>query len=225
MKVYQLEVTNACNLKCSFCPRTEEWARRPSGMMQLDLIFKIDWTDTEYVELQLSGEPTLHPQIESIVNILKSIGLKVGMSTNEAYLSEKLLESLDSITINNDEHRTPKHRGQQNVRVQSLGDDMPIEDYTHKKPLTVYPECITPLDYVSIQWNGNVVPCCKAHGPQPSFGNLYFESWSEIINGTKREQFLIALREKQFNGLCEYCQYPNPHEIHKKILKEINRRP
>jgi len=40
------------------------WARRLPGLLSIGLIDLIDWSHSDYVELQLLGEPTLHPQIE-----------------------------------------------------------------------------------------------------------------------------------------------------------------
>jgi len=219
LKIYQLEVTNACNMKCDFCPSQQEWARREYGFMAMKLIDKIDWSDTEYVELQFSGEPMLHMKIELIVEVLHRKGLKVGFSTNGLLKSElcAIINIVNCVTVNNDTFRDPVFLGRDNVYVQSLGKDFPIEDYSHSIKVEKYPVCSTLVNYVSIQWDGDVVPCCKAHGKSVVFGNLYRADFKDIVFGREHLNFINKYADKRDNGLCEYCQYPNPHKIHEKL--------
>lgn len=58
-KVY-LEITNRCNLRCSFCPGT----RRPPRTMsptEFRLLAEKLRPATRYLYLHLMGEPLLHP--------------------------------------------------------------------------------------------------------------------------------------------------------------------
>jgi len=219
LKIYQLEVTNVCNMKCSFCPSQQDWAKRKYGYMRLKLVDRIDWSKTEYVELQFSGEPLLHKELRWIVEALHEKGLKVGFSTNGLLKSELcyIIESIDCVTVNKDNFREPVFVNKENVFVQSLGKDYPVENYSHKIKVKEYPECETPFNYVSIQWDGDVVPCCKAHGKTVVFGNLYRDSFDRIVFGQKHLDFIDKHRARRDNGLCEYCRYPNPHKIHEKL--------
>ena len=71
-------------------------------------------------------------------------------------------------------------------------------------------------------WNGDIVPCCKDHSALHVFGNLYEQTFDDIVNSPRRGEFLKSVTSKKDNGLCEYCDFANPHEIHDKIL-EIRR--
>ena len=86
-KIY-VEITNICNMNCSFCPET----KRTKATMSLEnfkYIAKqiVDYTD--YVYLHVKGEPLLHPNIKEILEICKENNLKVNISTNGTLLKEK----------------------------------------------------------------------------------------------------------------------------------------
>lgn len=220
MKVYQLETTNACNLKCHFCPKFKDWAQRKIGFLKLDLVDRIDWSETEYVELQLTGEPTLHKELPALIKKLQEKGVKVGFSTNGTQMKKlaEVIDLADCVTVNNDAYRDPVFEDKENVYVQSLGVDFPVEDYDH---YFCYPKgknfCSTPAEFITVHWDGDIVPCCKAHGKDVVFGNLYNESMKSIVESAPRKDFLQAIKDGKDNKLCEFCQYPNPHNIHEKL--------
>lgn len=220
MRIYQLEATNECNLKCSFCPRHNRWADRERGFMDLALLDRIDFGETEYIELQFGGEPTLHFHLHEIREYIQAQGIKVGMSTNGTR-KDFDYSGFDIVTITHDSERSRSIQGD-NVYLQVLGENYPYEDYTHDKPQN-NPEvenCTTPFEFVSIHWDGDVVPCCKCFGKQHVFGNLYDMTMEEIWNSSKREKFLADLKS---NYVCGYCCAPNPHLIHEKLLREVKR--
>jgi radical SAM protein with 4Fe4S-binding SPASM domain len=216
VKVYSLEATNVCNMRCTFCPTLKPWARRPKGYMSLDLIDQIDWSATEYVELHLSGESTLHPKISEIARHVKRQGVYVGLSTNGSVPGVDW-SVFDCVTVTKDIERAGDVVGDgHNVLRQELGVTWDYEDFDHDKPSLVdVSDCSTPHEYVSIHWDGDVVPCCKCHGKQHVFGNLFLQSWHEVMNGMKREMFLRDLND---NYICQYCYAPNAHPIQQKFI-------
>ena len=88
IKKAYFEITNVCNLSCSFCPKTKREKRFISlaefESVALKLAGKI-----EYLYLHLMGEPTLHPQLEEMLKIAERLGFKVIITTNGTTLSEK----------------------------------------------------------------------------------------------------------------------------------------
>jgi len=72
MKVIQIEVTNACNLKCSNCTRFIGHHKKPF-IMGLDMIAKaIDSLEGFPGQVGImGGEPTLHPQFIDICKLVK----------------------------------------------------------------------------------------------------------------------------------------------------------
>lgn len=93
-KIY-LEISNVCNLRCSFCPGT----RRPPKMMTAEelalLLPKLQpWAD--YLYFHLMGEPLLHPHLDKFLALAGEAGFKVILTTNGTLLprqQEKLLRS------------------------------------------------------------------------------------------------------------------------------------
>ena len=109
-EVYQIEVTNACNLKCPMCLRTTDMLRK-SNLLDLDLLKTMnergDFDGSYYIELQLAGEPTLHPKLEEIVDYLKTeVGVMVGLSTHGLLMDkprvQRALAKVDALTISVD---------------------------------------------------------------------------------------------------------------------------
>lgn len=66
-KVY-LEITNRCNLRCSFCPGTK---RQPRTMSPAEFRFLAERIRpaTRYLYLHLMGEPLLHPALPELLQI------------------------------------------------------------------------------------------------------------------------------------------------------------
>lgn len=87
-----IEITNICNLCCSFCQPT----KRTFGSMstqEFDAVCQEIKPFTDYIYLHVKGEPLLHPQFRSILHTAKKHGLKVNITTNGT-LIEKQLETL-----------------------------------------------------------------------------------------------------------------------------------
>ena len=226
MKVYQLEITNICNLKCSFCSMKHEWTKRENGFMDIRLIDLIDWRDTDYVELQLLGEPTLHSQIDDIITkLVYEKGVRVGFSSNLANVDiiKKVSHKCKMITINDYAKKGVDKEllSLKGVRLQDVGGDFPVEDYTHTQKYGIQFLCKIPYDYVSIQWDGDVVPCPRAHGKQVVYGNLYKQTWREIIEGENIKKIKEDLLKGKDNGLCEYCWAPNCHACRFLFFEQV----
>ena len=86
-KVY-LEITDVCNLNCSFCVGT----KRAKGFLEPDQFYMLAQKirpHTEYLYLHLMGEPLLHPQLEQILDYAHRLGFKVMLTTNGTLLPER----------------------------------------------------------------------------------------------------------------------------------------
>lgn len=97
--VVYLDPCNACNLKCTFCPQSS-WGRRERGRMPMDVF---EQAIREIIELRphrlylfAFGEPTLHPQIASMVRTAVAGGLNVRINTNAAALTDEKIDELVS---------------------------------------------------------------------------------------------------------------------------------
>ncbi|MCX5863917.1 MAG: SPASM domain-containing protein [Deltaproteobacteria bacterium] len=86
-KIY-LEITNRCNLSCSFCPRSE----RAKAFMRLEdfraILGKIK-DHTDHLALHVLGEPLLHPELDELLALCQEHGLKVNLTTNGTLLPQR----------------------------------------------------------------------------------------------------------------------------------------
>ena len=79
-KIY-IEITNNCNLNCSFCTPVTRPKRFMSKEEFESILKKIkDYTD--YIYLHIKGEPLLHPKIIEFLKLCETYSLKVNLTTN-----------------------------------------------------------------------------------------------------------------------------------------------
>ena len=83
-----VEISNICNLSCSFCPGT---SRAPKMMSQAELETVLDklYGHVEYLYFHLLGEPLIHPELEAFLNLAHERGFKVTLTTNGTLIDEK----------------------------------------------------------------------------------------------------------------------------------------
>ncbi len=83
-KIY-IEITNQCNLNCSFCPKT---GRKPYTMYPEEFSRIIEKTKDhgQNFYLHVMGEPTAHPQFDKILQICKLNSIQTNITTNGTLL-------------------------------------------------------------------------------------------------------------------------------------------
>ncbi len=87
-RVY-IEITNICNLNCSFClPHHRE--NRFMSFDEFDYILKQIKTFTNYVYLHVKGEPLLHPEINQFIKHAHDLGFLINLTTNATLLHKHL---------------------------------------------------------------------------------------------------------------------------------------
>jgi len=86
-KIY-IEITNRCNLACSFC----QPSRRLKAFMspgEFDRILRKITGHTEYIYLHVLGEAMLHPEFELLLDIGSALGFQINLTTNGTLLAVK----------------------------------------------------------------------------------------------------------------------------------------
>ncbi|MBQ7897910.1 MAG: SPASM domain-containing protein [Clostridia bacterium] len=86
-----LEITNVCNMNCSFChgtSREKEFMAEDKFTLALDRLRPF----TDYLYFHLMGEPLCHPRIKEYVNMANDKGYKVSVTTNGTLLDESLTD-------------------------------------------------------------------------------------------------------------------------------------
>ena len=90
-KIY-VEITNSCNLKCSFCSPVKK-EKRFMTISEFEHIIKEINSKTDYIYLHVKGEPLLHPNLEEFLKLAEKYELKVNLTTNGT-LFPKLVDKL-----------------------------------------------------------------------------------------------------------------------------------
>ena len=93
-----IEITNICNLKCSFCSKTKRRTKEIS-IDEFKLIMNKINDYTDYIYLHVKGEPLTHHYIDDILSICKKYNKKVCLTTNGVFLKDRLdiLNKYDNI--------------------------------------------------------------------------------------------------------------------------------
>ena len=88
IKKAYFEITNVCNMNCVFCPGTKR-AKRFISVADFETVAKKLSGKIPYLYLHLMGEPTIHPELSTILSIANELGFKVIITTNGTTLAEK----------------------------------------------------------------------------------------------------------------------------------------
>ncbi len=96
-----VEITNACNFKCTWCP--DEIMGRRRGFMKKERVFRLldevaekrAWLGPLHpVKLHQMGEPMLHPDLPEIVARAESRGVGIELNTNCGLITAEKVEAL-----------------------------------------------------------------------------------------------------------------------------------
>ena len=87
-KIY-IEITNCCNLSCSFCSKTSKPKRTMTIEEFKNIISKIK-SYTDYIYLHVKGEPLLHKDLKEFLKIAEENDLKVNLTTNGTLFSQRV---------------------------------------------------------------------------------------------------------------------------------------
>lgn len=87
-KIY-VEITNVCNLKCSFCSETKR-ENKFMNIVEFENICKKINQYTNLIALHVKGEPLLNPNLEGILYICHKYKLKVNITTNATLFDKKM---------------------------------------------------------------------------------------------------------------------------------------
>ncbi len=96
-----VEITNACNFKCTWCP--DDIMDRRRGFMKKEKVFRIldeiaekrSWLGPLYpVKLHQMGEPMLHPELPAIVEYAETRGVPIELNTNCGLITPENIDAL-----------------------------------------------------------------------------------------------------------------------------------
>lgn len=114
-KIY-IEISNICNIQCSFCPVVER-DKHMMSVEQFKSVLAQAKTHAQEICLHLMGEPLAHPKITEILKICDEEGVQIQLTTNGL-----LLKRYQDVLINS------KCLRQINFSIQSYQDNFPHKD-------------------------------------------------------------------------------------------------
>ena len=274
LKRVYLEITNVCNLSCSFCPKTRRKSRFLT-VKEFDFLAARLQGHTEYLYLHVLGEPLLHPQLEQILACAAARGFKVCLTSNGTLLPQqtelllrapalhKISVSLHSFEGNdcrgslreyvcraaescaalaqsgvicalrlwNDGGADAKNGEITELLSQTLGVDVASLSpdvrgnlklgtrlYLERESKFDWPDmaaeeggvefCLGLRQQAAVLCDGTVVPCCLDGEGQIALGNLFTQSWQEILNSPRARAIVEGFsRRKPTEELCRRCGY------------------
>lgn len=210
-KIY-IEITNICNLKCSFCPE----GKRKKEYMSIENFNKIinkvkNYTDL--IALHVKGEPLLHPSLNEILKICEKENIKVNITTNGT-----LLNKVEDILIKNNSVR------QINISIHSINKNENNELYntnTYMKEILKSVKKITENSNIIISyrlWNlENIEENDENYEILKILEKEYKQN--DLINKMKNQNF-IELKENIFINQDIEFKWPN---IDAEIISEEGR--
>lgn len=89
-KIY-IEITNICNLSCSFC-NIDKRKKENIALNQIEKVLSNIDNYTDYIYLHVKGEPLLHPEFGKILDLCQKYNKKVNITTNGTLLKKKQSE-------------------------------------------------------------------------------------------------------------------------------------
>lgn len=114
-KVY-LEISNICNVQCSFCPVVEK-DKKIMNVAEFELALKQVAPLAEIVCLHLLGEPLAHPKFSEILDVCERYNTQVELTTNGILIKRYKERILNSRCIR-----------QINFSIQAFKDNFPERD-------------------------------------------------------------------------------------------------
>ncbi len=85
-RVY-IEITNVCNMSCSFCSKLTR-AKRFMSKSEFEKVLDQIKPYTDYVYFHIKGEPTLHPDFFEFLDLCEKCKLRVNLTTNATTLGK-----------------------------------------------------------------------------------------------------------------------------------------
>lgn len=114
-KVY-LEISNICNVQCSFCPVVDK-DKKLMDLVEFESILKEVAPLTEIICLHLLGEPLAHPRFSEILDICERYNTQIDLTTNGILIRRYRERILNSRSIR-----------QVNFSIQAFKDNFPDRD-------------------------------------------------------------------------------------------------
>lgn len=193
-----VELINACNFRCTFCPQTT--LKRKQRPMDFELATKIvgDLADMGHhhpIRVHLLGEPLLYPRFFDFVEAVHDKGQRIFLLTNGSRFTEETIEGIFRVGV--DELLISLNTPEEKLYNEQRGTSMPYDKYmdgigrmVHESVVRTAPPKLT----INVLYDQPK----KDHPEEIARVNLVVNEWVNVVRAAHGER---PLREGEVNHI------------------------
>jgi MoaA/NifB/PqqE/SkfB family radical SAM enzyme len=196
-KIIYLELTNACNFTCDYCPIDQQ--TRKKVMIPTDLAARIineiaDNRLTCFLTFHIMGEPYLHKDLVPLTQLAESRGIRVRLLTNGSLLESKINLDLFATGLSRLEvgFRTPNEHAF-DLRLRSHNTD--LENYIGR---------IKGVIEDKLRSGASTELCLKFFLPSFAAGLHLSETYDHLTNGDDNLRVIREIRGHIFQAASRF---------------------
>ena len=231
-----IEITNICNLKCSFCSNSKR-NKKEMSIDEFELVMSKITMYTDYIYLHVKGEALSHHYLDDILSKydnIYQINISLHSENNKDNYLEDIFEVVDNLEYPYISYRfwtldksldTLNNKYLDMIRlkykVNELYDKMKLDNKVYLSldskfdwPSTsssYYKEegtCLGGKSQLAILSNGVVSICCLDSEGESNLGNIFTDSMEDIISSDKFKNTIRGFNDnKVYLDICKHCSY------------------
>ena len=231
-----IEITNICNLKCSFCSNSKR-NKKEMSIDEFELVMSKITMYTDYIYLHVKGETLSHHYLDDILSKydnIYQINISLHSENNKDNYLEDIFEVVDNLEYPYISYRfwtldksldTLNNKYLDMIRlkykVNELYDKMKLDNKVYLSldskfdwPSTsssYYKEegtCLGGKSQLAILSNGVVSICCLDSEGESNLGNIFTDSMEDIISSDKFKNTINGFNDnKVYLDICKHCSY------------------
>jgi radical SAM protein with 4Fe4S-binding SPASM domain len=225
LKNLEINITDACNRACEFCPHSEEDYQFRTGRAQLSLFSFIahqlvEKNYTGSIVLCGYGEPTMYKSLREAISILATTNAKIELITNGELLSKEKVKELFAVGLSVINISVYEEQYVEHARL--LVEDLKPDQWLIRNRYLGQIELVNRIEIrngiihqktdpcwllaykMLVNYNGDVMLCCNDWTRSNVYGNIYETNlWAIWSNNLQDKR--LELLSGQRNGVCANC--------------------
>ena len=167
------------------------------------IIVSIDGFDSESF-LRIRGRKINYQ--EAIDNVLRTASLIKSLKGKTLLVVRMIDLKQNSHKMDDFKSFWEKHNIESEIRAFFPWGEEKMEELGEYEKYPPFMPCPFPWQYLVVQWNGDVVACCRDYNAENKMGNVNEESIEEIWNSRKYASFRESMINGTYNNtICQPC--------------------
>ena len=192
-----IEITNSCNLNCSFCSKSFR-DKRNMSILEFENVLKKIEKYNDFIYLQVKGEHLLNPNTIISLRFWTLEENKMDDKTKKYISILKRYFNINEIN-NNTKLIDNVYVSLQNIFEWPSNANSNSDGY-----------CLGGNSHIGILSDGSVVICCLDGEGESNLGNIFYEDLSFILNSEKYHNIINYFKNnKCYLDICKKCTYKN----------------